>query len=105
MNHFCVAVFPFITLLCLHSLHQLLEKALWLAKISEPPLFQECLIKRLLAKPGISDMMDETLVQWFNSIKVNFLLMQNSLGLGDSVTSLHSGLEVTSILGLCHLNA
>lgn len=62
MNPFCVVVFPFIVLLYLHRLEQLLEKALWVAKISEPPLFHECPIRVLLAKLGVSDRMGEILV-------------------------------------------
>lgn len=37
-------VFPFIILLYLHRLVQLLEKALWPAKISTPPFVEECLV-------------------------------------------------------------
>lgn len=41
----CVVVFPFIILLYLHRLALLLEKALWLAKISTPPFVEKCLTK------------------------------------------------------------
>lgn len=44
------------------------------------PLLDECLVRILLAKLGLSDRMGETLVQWFNPIKVYFLLMQNPVG-------------------------
>lgn len=41
----CIVVFPFIILLYLHRLVQLLEKALWLAKISTPPFVEKSPIR------------------------------------------------------------
>ena len=57
--------------------HKLLEKALWpVSQNFRTALFQKCLTRRF-------QMWWMRLIQWFNSIKVYFSLIRNSLGLCD----------------------
>lgn len=87
MNPFCV-VFPLIVLPYLHRLDQLLEKSWWLAKLSEPPLFHECLI-RVLPRSSV-----------YQTGWVKLFFMKNPPRSGDPLWEafLHSEMEVASIL-------